>query len=103
MLYENKLGQRCIHEWNKIKQKEAIPETPTKSAHHQTDEPRSIKADMRIVKEVTQTTNVQEKCKVMIDSGNIKRKTYSEVVKEKERKRQDEKILDLEMIKERVL
>ena len=58
---------------------------------------------MRIVKEVTQTTNVQEKCKVMIDSGNIKRKTYSEVVKEKETKRQDEKILDLEMIKERVL
>ena len=58
---------------------------------------------MRTVKEATQTTNVQEKCKVMIDSGNIKIKTYNEVVKEKETKRQDEKILDLEMIKESVL
>ena len=48
-----------------------------------------------------------KKCKVRIDSCNIKkfckRKTYSEVVKKKETERQDEKVLDLEMIKENLL
>ena len=63
-----------------------------------------------MVKEVKQVVNFPEKCKVRIDSCNItdnrkfrKRKTYSEVVKEKERERQDEKILDLEIIKENLL
>ena len=65
---------------------------------------------MRIVNEVTQAANVREECKVRIDSCNItnnrtfrKRKTYSEVVKEKETERQDEKVFDLETIKENLL
>ena len=60
-----------------------------------------------MVKEVTQAANVREKCKVRIDTCNIthnrkfrKRKTYSQAVKEKETERQDEKVFDLEMIKE---
>ena len=48
-----------------------------------------------------------KKCKVRIDSRNIKkfrkRKTYSEVVKKKETERKDEKVLYLEMIKENLL
>ena len=84
--YEKKLGQHRIHKWNKIKQMEAIPQRPTESTSDQNDEPRNIKEDTRMVKEVTQAANVLEKCKVRIDSCNIadnskfrKRKTYSEV------------------------
>ena len=99
-----------MHKWNKIKLKGAIPQTPTESAPDQNDEPRNIKEDMRMVNKVTQAANVREKCKVRIDSCNIannrkfrKRKTYSEVVKEKETERQDEKVFDLETIKENLL
>ena len=63
-----------------------------------------------MVNEVMQAANVGEKCKVRIDSCNItdnrksrKRKTYSEVVKEKKTERQNEKVFDLEMIKENLL
>ena len=59
---------------------------------------------------VKQAGHVRGKCKVRIDSCNItdnrkfrKRKTYSEVVKEKETERQDEKVFDLETIKENLL
>ena len=65
---------------------EAIPQRLTESTSNQNDEPRNIKEDTRMVKEVTQAANVLEKCKVRIDSCNIvdnrkfrKRKTYSEV------------------------
>ena len=61
-------------------------------------------------KEVTQALNVREKYKVRIDSCNItdnrkfrKRKTYSEEIKKKEMEKQDEKVLDLETIKENLL
>ena len=63
-----------------------------------------------MIKEVLQAVNVREKCKVRIDSCNItdnkkfrQRKTCSEVVKEKETERQNEKVLNLEMIKENLL
>ena len=108
--YRKKLGQRRIHKWNKIKLKEEIPQRPTESASDQNDEPRNIKEDMRMENKVTQAANVRVKCKLRIDSCNItdnrkfrKRKTYSEVVKEKEMKRQDEKVFDLETIKENLL
>ena len=59
---------------------------------------------------VRQAANVRGKCKLRIDSCNItdnrkfrKRKTYSEVVKEKETERQDEKVFDLETINENLL
>ena len=65
---------------------------------------------MRTENKVTQAANVRGKCKVRIDSCNItdnskfsKRETYSEVVKEKETERQDEKVFDLETIKENLL
>ena len=63
-----------------------------------------------MVNKVTQAANVRGECKVRIDSCNItdnrkfhKRKTYSEVVKEKETERQDEKVFDLETINENLL
>ena len=69
-----------------------------------------MKDNLRIVKEIMQGANVRESCKVRIDSCNItdnrkfhKRKTYSEVVAEKKTERQDEKFLDLEMNKEKLL
>ena len=51
---------------------------------------------MRLINEVTQVANFQEKYKVRIDRCNItyKRKTYSEVDNEKETKKQYEKVLD---------
>ena len=109
--YKKKLGQRRINKWNKIKLKGTISQTPpTESASDQNDEPRNIKEDMRMVNKVTQAANVREKCKLRIDGCNItdnrkfrKRKIYSEVVKEKETERQDEKVFDLETIKENLL
>ena len=64
--YTKKLGQR--RKWSKIKRKEAISQTPTESSSDQSDEPRNIKEDMRMVKGVTQAANVREKCKVRIES-----------------------------------
>ena len=108
--YKKKVGQRRIRKWNKIKLNEAIPQIPTESASDQNDKPRNIREDMRMVKEKTQAANVREKCKVRIDTCNItdnwkfrKRKSFSEAVKEKETERKDEKVLDLEMIKENLL
>ena len=105
-----KLGARHMRKWNKIKLKRATPQTQTESASDENDEPRNINEDMLMVKEVMQAANVGEKCKVRIDNCNItdnrkfrKRKTYSEVVKEKETERQDKKVFDLEMIKENLL
>ena len=51
--YKKKLRQCRIHKWNKIKLKGAIPQTPTKSASDQNDEPRKIKEDIQMVNEVT--------------------------------------------------
>ena len=65
---------------------------------------------MQMVKEATQAANVRQNCKVRVNSCNItdnrkfrKRKIQSEVVKEEETERQDEKVSDLEMIKENLL
>ena len=108
--YKKKLGERRMCNWNKIKLKRAISQTPTESASDQNDEPRNINEDMRMVKEVVQAANIGEKCKVRIDNCNTtdnrkfrKRKTYSEVVEEKETERQDKKVFDLEMIKGNLL
>ena len=75
------------------------------SASDQNEKPRSAKEDIRIAKEVKQPKNILEKSKVRINSSNItdnrkfhKIKTYSEAVKEKETKWQNEKVFDLEII-----
>ena len=108
--YKKKLGQRRIHKRNKVELKEATLQTPTESASDRSDEPRGIKEDMRKVKEITKAPNVREKCKVKIDNCNITnnrkfciRKSYNELVKEKETGRQNEKVLNFEMIKKNLL
>ena len=89
---------------------EVIAQTPTESVSDQNDEPRNIKEDMGMVKEAEQAGDVIEKCKVRTNNCIIannrkfrKRKTYYEVVNEKEIEREDEKIFDLEMIKVNLL
>ena len=49
---------------------EAVHISGTKPASDQDDEPRNIKEDMRMVKEVRQPPNILEKCKLRIDSCN---------------------------------
>lgn len=63
-----KEGQHPEHHWNKIKQKETIPQTPRASA---SDQQSKFKEDIRMVKQVIHAIKVLEKHNVRTNSSKI--------------------------------
>ena len=61
-------GQHPEHHWNKIKQKETIPQTPRASA---SDQWSNVKEDIRMVKQVIHAINVLKKHNVRNNSSRI--------------------------------